>query len=240
MATQRGINLNTLPILEDISSRDVRGDHASLIRKIGADGIVLLKNLNNTLPLEAPKNLGIFGNDASPLINGIVFGETEPFEIGTLDVGGCSGTGRKMYLVSPWEAIMAKGKQIGARVQYVFNNEVLAADDFRNNSIIDVLWGKVNPSGKLPSTIPAEDKDYDFPIVNLSASEFIQYRHFDKHGIEPLFRFGFGLSCTGFEVQDTVEGDSKRLKNVAARPDPNAGIVEGNADLWEPILVISA
>ncbi|KAF5577437.1 (trans)glycosidase [Fusarium pseudocircinatum] len=238
MATQRGINLNTLAILKDISSRDVRRDHAWLIRKIGADGIVLLKNLNNTLPLKAPKNVGIFGNDASPPINGIAFEETKPFVIGTLDVGGCSSTGRKMYLVSTWEAIMAEGKQICARVQYIFNNEVLAADDFR--SIYPTPEGKVNSSGKLPSTILAEEKDYEIPIINLSASEvtspgawqanftegqFIEYSHFDKHGIKPLFQFGFGLSCTGFEIQDTVEGDSKRLKNVAARPDPNAGTI---------------
>ncbi|KAJ4258974.1 hypothetical protein NW762_008062 [Fusarium torreyae] len=333
LATQRGIDLNMLPIPKDIPSRDVRGDHASLIRKIGADGIVLLKNLNSTLPLKAPKNIGVFGNDASPPVNGIVFEDTKPFEIGTLDIGGGSGTGRNTYLVSPWEAIMAKAKQIDARVQYVFSNEVLAADDFRSiypipevclvflntfaseswdrtnfeadwnstlvvenvarrcnntvvvthsagintlpwaknrnvtailaahlpgqesgNSIVDVLWGAVNPSGKLPYTIPAKEKDYYIPVVNLSASEitspgawqanftegqFIDYRHFDKYDIEPLFEFGFGLSYTNFKIQDTFEV-TKRSKSVVARPDPNAGIVAGgNADLWRPILSVS-
>ncbi|KAF4943979.1 hypothetical protein FSARC_14805 [Fusarium sarcochroum] len=332
LATQQGINLNTVPIPQNIPSRDVRADHASLIRKIGVDGIVLLKNVNNTLPLKTPKNIGVFGNDASPPINGIVFEDTQPFQIGTLDIGGGSGTGRNTYLVSPWEAIMDKAKQINARVQYVFNNEVLAADDFRSiypipevclvflntfaseswdrteyeadwnstlvvenvaqrcnntvvvthsagintlpwaknpnvtailaahlpgqesgNSIVDVLWGKVNPSGKLPYTIPAEEKDYDIPIVNLSASEvtspgawqadftegqFIDYRHFDKYGIEPLFEFGFGLSYTNFEIQDTVEV-AKRVKNVTAKPNPNADIIAGgNADLWKPILSV--
>ena len=37
---------------------------ASLIRTIGAASTVLLKNVNNALPLKAPKSLGIIGNGA--------------------------------------------------------------------------------------------------------------------------------------------------------------------------------
>lgn len=43
---------------------DVRGDHASLIREIGAAGTVLVKNINNTLPLRSPRFLNIYGYDA--------------------------------------------------------------------------------------------------------------------------------------------------------------------------------
>jgi beta-glucosidase-like glycosyl hydrolase len=45
---------------------DVRGDHASLIRNIGARSTVLLKNLNNTLPLSKPKSVAVIGEDAGP------------------------------------------------------------------------------------------------------------------------------------------------------------------------------
>jgi beta-glucosidase len=332
LATQQGIDLDQIPLSKDTPSRDVRADHASLIRKIGADGIVLLKNSNNILPLKSPKNIGVFGNDAAPPTNGIVFESSDPFEIGTLDIGGGSGTGRNTYLVSPWEAIMVKAKQINARVQYVFNNSIIVSNDFRSiypipevclvflntfasegwdrtdyepdwnstlvinnvarkckntvvvthsagvntlpwanhpnvtailaahlpgqesgNSIVDVLWGKVNPSGRLPYTIPANKRDYDIPIVNLTESEvtspgawqanftegqFIDYRHFDKHKIEPLYEFGFGLSYTTFELQDTIEV-VKRVKRVAAKPDSKAEIVAGgNADLWKPVLTL--
>lgn len=43
---------------------DVREDHASLIREIGAAGTVLVKNVNNTLPLNNPRFLNIYGYDA--------------------------------------------------------------------------------------------------------------------------------------------------------------------------------
>lgn len=43
---------------------DVRGDHASLIRNIGARATVLLKNTNNALPLSKPKFVAVIGEDA--------------------------------------------------------------------------------------------------------------------------------------------------------------------------------
>lgn len=45
---------------------DVRGDHATLIRNIGARGTVLLKNVNNALPLNKPKFLAVIRDDAGP------------------------------------------------------------------------------------------------------------------------------------------------------------------------------
>ena len=45
---------------------DVRGDHASLIRDIGARATVLLRNVNNTLPLSKPKFVAVIGEDAGP------------------------------------------------------------------------------------------------------------------------------------------------------------------------------
>lgn len=49
---------------------DVRGDHASLIRDIGARSTVLLKNTNNALPLSKPKFLAVIGEDAGPNLLG--------------------------------------------------------------------------------------------------------------------------------------------------------------------------
>jgi hypothetical protein len=43
---------------------DVRGDHASVIRNVGARSTVLLKNLNNALPLSNPKFVAVIGEDA--------------------------------------------------------------------------------------------------------------------------------------------------------------------------------
>lgn len=69
-----------------------------------------------------------------------------------------------------------------------------------------VLFGQVNPSGKLPSTFAAERRDYpdygNFPgrngHVNYAEGIYVGYRYFDKKGIAPLFPFGHGLSYTTF------------------------------------------
>lgn len=58
---------------EDMN-RDVRGNHSQLIQEMGAAASVLLKNVNNTLPLRSPRNIGIFGNVAAALSGGLLCG----------------------------------------------------------------------------------------------------------------------------------------------------------------------
>lgn len=70
-------------------SRDVRDGHAGNIRALGAQAAVLLKNVNGTLPLKAPKNIGVFGNDAADPVSGLYGFQEE--DIGTLPIGGGSG-----------------------------------------------------------------------------------------------------------------------------------------------------
>ncbi|MBS1527682.1 MAG: glycoside hydrolase family 3 C-terminal domain-containing protein, partial [Bacteroidetes bacterium] len=77
------------------------------------------------------------------------------------------------------------------------------------NALADVLLGKINPSGKLPFTFPAELKDS--PAIALGAypgdnhkEEYkegilVGYRWFDTKKIEPLYCFGYGLSYTDFK-----------------------------------------
>ena len=94
--------------------------------------MVLLKNVGGTLPLKAPKNIGVFGNDAGDVANGLYFdgvtvNTVTGFEFGVLPTGGGSGTGRFTYIVSPLEAIKAKAasQNNDALVQYVLSNEAL-------------------------------------------------------------------------------------------------------------------
>lgn len=65
------------------------------------------------------------------------------------------------------------------------------------NSLVDVLYGSVSPSGKLPYTIAKAASDYGTSIQSgsdgFSEGVFIDYRHFDKAGIAPRYEFGFGL-----------------------------------------------
>lgn len=89
--------------------------------------------------------------------------------------------------------------------------------------VADLLFGVVNPSGKLPTTYPRSEDDTihagrperypgvdageGFPTITYSEGREIGYRWHQAQGIEPLFPFGYGLSYTTFSVADvTVSG----------------------------------
>jgi len=77
------------------------------------------------------------------------------------------------------------------------------------NALADVLIGKINPSGKLPFTFPAQLKDSPahaldaYPGENLQVNYkegiLVGYRWFDTKKIEPLYCFGYGLSYTDYK-----------------------------------------
>ncbi len=73
-------------------------------------------------------------------------------------------------------------------------------------AIADILFGTVNPSGKLPITFPVNDTDQPQKAIsstdlNVVYSEGLQmgYRWYDAQNIQPLFPFGHGLSYTTFQ-----------------------------------------
>ena len=78
------------------------------------------------------------------------------------------------------------------------------------NAVVDVLNGKVNPSGKLPFTLPVSLEQSpahalgNFPgrnfKVNYEEDILVGYRWFDTKKIVPQYPFGFGLSYTTFEL----------------------------------------
>lgn len=83
------------------------------------------------------------------------------------------------------------------------------------NALARLLFGEINPSGKLPVTYPKELKDHPahksekrFPgdlkelKIHFDEGIYVGYRYFDKHQIEPFFPFGFGLSYTEFEMSN--------------------------------------
>src|SRR4029077_13413039 len=74
-------------------------------------------------------------------------------------------------------------------------------------AIAEILFGDVNPSGKLPVTIAKEPPD--------STGVYVGYRYFDQHNIQPLFPFGHGLSYTAFEYSDLkISPESPRYGQV--------------------------
>jgi beta-glucosidase len=80
------------------------------------------------------------------------------------------------------------------------------------NAVAKILFGDVNPSGKLPVTFEANENDNpgfesypsddDGESVHYDEGIFIGYRGYDRLGIAPLFPFGFGLSYTRFEYSN--------------------------------------
>ncbi|CAN8102863.1 unnamed protein product [Discula destructiva] len=302
---------------------DVRGNHSDLIRKHGSAGTVLLKNTNSALPLKAPKNIAIFGNDAGAPTQGMVT-LTNP-EYGTLYVGGGSGTGRATAISTPLDAIITRSEQDKSLVQYFLNNThvinsempdlwipempdvclvfvktyaeegadrphldvdwsgadmvtsvakycnntvvvshssginmmpfadnpnvtaILAAHypgEQSGNSLVDILYGVVNPSGHLPYTIAYNVTDYNAPpttAVQTNGTEDwqawfdekleIDYRHFDANNISVRYEFGFGLSYTTFALADIAA--EALASSLTAAPLAQDILPGGNPSLWE-------
>ncbi len=80
-------------------------------------------------------------------------------------------------------------------------------------AIADVLFGKYNPSGKMPATMPKDDGQIP-PIVpdfRKQVSKGIGYRWFESQNLTPEFAFGFGLSYTTFEYSNI------RINNASAK-----------------------
>jgi len=125
------------------------------------------------------------------------------------------------------------------------------------NAIADVLFGNANPSGKLPVSFVKQWKDSPayghYPGENLQVDYaegiYVGYRYFDKHKIEPLFPFGYGLSYTKFDYSDLKVSPndassgqpvevSLQVRNSGSRP--GAEVVElyvhdGHASVDRPV-----
>ncbi|KAE9369026.1 glycoside hydrolase family 3 protein [Stipitochalara longipes BDJ] len=299
-------------VLNGTSSRDVRADHDIVIRKLGAASTVLLKNVNGTLPLAAPKSIAVFGNDASEDTQG--YYNQVDFEYGTLSVGGGSGTGRLTYLVTPLEAIKTKAKADGSLVQQFLNNTLIATSNISTlvipqmpdvcliflktwaeegadrlsldtdwdgngvvesvaaycsntvvvthssgindlpwashpnvtaivaahypgqesgNAIVDILYGAVNPSGKLPYTIALDKNDYN--ALSHHRCQFNRSVCMAGMNMSVLYEFGFGLSYTTFSLSNLTSAGNQ----VSARAASSAASPGGNPALWEGVYNVS-
>ncbi|MCH5253898.1 MAG: glycoside hydrolase family 3 C-terminal domain-containing protein [Lachnospiraceae bacterium] len=88
-------------------------------------------------------------------------------------------------------------------------------------AVCDILFGKVNPSAKLPETFPLKLEDnpsYLFyfgegDTVEYREGIFVGYRYYDKKKMDVLFPFGYGLSYTTFEYSNLTV-DKENLKDT--------------------------
>lgn len=72
-------------------------------------------------------------------------------------------------------------------------------------ALANILFGEVNPSGKLPFTIPVDENQlppFDPFIKEIQYGYYHGYTLFDKENLEPAFPFGFGLSYTNYRYDN--------------------------------------
>jgi len=108
--------------------------------------------------------------------------------------------------MKPWS------KKVGAALQAWFPGQQ------GGQALAEILYGKVNPSGKLPVTIDKRIEDNpsyasyqdpaayrgDHALTEMTYSEglYMGYRGYDKKHSKPLYPFGYGLSYTTFGYSD--------------------------------------
>jgi len=107
--------------------------------------------------------------------------------------------------------------------------QVFFAGEEVGNAVADVLFGRVNPSGRLPTTFPLRLEDTpcfgNFPGTDVQDGNkityeeglLVGYRHYEANNVPPAFAFGHGLSYTVFELADVALASFEASKdNFAA------------------------
>lgn len=152
---------------------------------------------------------------------------------------------------------LSKAKELGKKVVLILN--VAGPVDIREyendcdaiicvylpgmeggHALADILFGIINPSGKLPITFPKKIEDvpayFNFPgtrnKVIYGEDIFVGYRYYEKKKIKPMYAFGHGLSYTSFEISDlklsssVINTDENGYINVTVNIQ-NTGTVDG-------------
>ncbi|KIP12383.1 glycoside hydrolase family 3 protein [Phlebiopsis gigantea 11061_1 CR5-6] len=78
------------------------------------------------------------------------------------------------------------------------------------NALADIIYGKVNPSGRLPLTLPVREQDTPAYLntrsengqIHYREDLFVGYKWYHARDIRPLFPFGHGLSYTTFSLSN--------------------------------------
>ncbi|MFW9865976.1 MAG: glycoside hydrolase family 3 C-terminal domain-containing protein [Candidatus Thorarchaeota archaeon] len=242
-------------------------EHQKLARKIAEEGIVLLKNEGNLLPLNIAKvkKITIIGPNANrkTFLEGGSSTNFPPYEITPLEGLKEYCKGKVEVVETPSEAdvtlIIAglwhkNGMDTEGRDRTSFNlpesqiklfNEIIKENQNTvviltgtpvsmiewfekipsivqlfyagmegGNAVANIIFGDVNPSGKLPITIPKKLSDSSAHVsertypgdknVFYDEGIFVGYRYFDTNNIEPLFPFGHGLSYTQFTYENLI------------------------------------
>ena len=122
-------------------------------------------------------------------------------------------------VVSPGPVLMPWSKEVPAIIESWLPGQEAG------NALADVLFGTINPSGKLHVTLPNKDNEINFtqkqypgighpPSAYYTEGLLIGYRYYDAHQMTPNFCFGHGLSYTTFTYSN--------LQVLSTSRDPNS------------------
>ena len=190
----RSVKLGHLPP----QSKDLIGDAVKLAKK--ADVVILVASLNSEWEAEGFDRVDMrLPGAQNELIERVA--KANKNTIVVVNVGSA--------VEMPWI------DKVPAVLQLWYNSQE------QGNALADVLFGDVNPSGKLPTTFPLRLEDNPAYInypgengkVRYGEGIFVGYRYYDKKKLAPLFPFGHGLSYTAFEYSNL------RLSAKSLTPD---------------------
>ena len=103
------------------------------------------------------------------------------------------------------------------------------------HALADVLFGRVNPSGHLPFTIPRRVEDLPFFDLDAKAITYDRWHGYTKlehDEVTPAWPFGFGLSYTRFEIAVPLIGVDDATRRMRVDVDvTNTGIAEAATGL---------
>ncbi len=251
-----------MPVFKGRKYNDIDTDFSkNAAYKAAAEGIVLLKNKGNTLPLDKSSKICFYGQKSKKFIesgggsaevwtdlSSNVFASTiekvgveaVSFEtinpdtdvvVITAGAKGQEGTDRKHMDLDASDREMLfnavkQAKAAGKKTVVILNicgpvemNDWIDDVDAvlcvffpgmeGGHAAADIIFGDLNPSGKLPLTFPKQYRDCptygNFPgelgEVWYGEGIYVGYRYYDFKGIEPLYPFGYGLSYTDFEFK---------------------------------------
>ena len=97
------------------------------------------------------------------------------------------------------------------------------------HALANILFGKVNPSGKLPFTIPKDQAHlpyFDIYVDEIEYGYYHGYTLMEKENIEPAFPFGFGLSYTEYSYKN-IRLESTEERITVSVDISNIGAVAG-------------
>ncbi|QTL99382.1 glycosyl hydrolase [Iocasia frigidifontis] len=97
------------------------------------------------------------------------------------------------------------------------------------NALARILFGEVNPSGKLPFTIPSSEEElpfFDKDAEEINYGYYHGYTLFDKEKYKPAFPFGYGISYTSYSY-DNLQTELKNEVITVNIDVKNQGDIEG-------------